>query len=243
MKDMIPNDVIVEGMYSIHKNKFPSRHGKVLASIHEAKPGMEWPAVEQMVASIPELLQGRIVVLSGTVGNGKTLASYVGALIYEWRLKVEREYLLLLKTLRDGDDQEFIEYEIFDGPDEQQAYRLAMKKYARNYGQFGRFLLIEAPDYLKDAARTDSRTAARFGGLFVLDDLGIEYYTDSGFGAAEWDSLIKARYRLELPTIITTNLTLAQFKERYDVRIYDRLKECATWITINEKSLRSKNPD
>lgn len=236
---MISNATIVEGMFSIHKDKFPSRHGRILANIHEAKPGMPWPAIKQMIDAIPQLHEGKTLVLSGPVGNGKTLASYIGALLYEWQLKVKAQYYKLLNDLQEGDDQEFIEHEIFEGTDEQQAYRLAMKKYANYYGYTLRFFIINAPDWIKDAARTDSRPVSRTKKLIVMDDVGVEYCkVESGFALAEWDSFFKTRYANDLPTIVTTNLTMDDFKQRYDVRIFDRLKECADWITINEKSLR-----
>jgi DNA replication protein DnaC len=48
-------------------------------------------------------------------------------------------------------------------------------------------------------------------GVFVLDDIGKEYRTASGWAENVFDELLRSRYNAGLPTIITTNVELAQW--------------------------------
>jgi DNA replication protein DnaC len=93
-------------------------------------------------------------------------------------------------------------------------------------------------DVLKDAFGNDLRELAREQSLLLIDDLGYEHFSDKGWGIAEWDMLFDTRYRYKLPTLITTNLTPDEFIEKYNRRIYDRLKETAIWIEVAGESMR-----
>jgi hypothetical protein len=72
----------------------------------------------------------------------------------------------------------------------------------------------------------------------VIDDLGVEYMDVKGHYQARLDSLLDERYSYERKTIITTNLDADEFKARYEERIADRLREDATWFSIDGVSLR-----
>jgi DNA replication protein DnaC len=48
-------------------------------------------------------------------------------------------------------------------------------------------------------------------GVFVLDDIGKEYRTASGWAENVFDELLRSRYNAGLPTIITTNVELAEW--------------------------------
>lgn len=68
------------------------------------------------------------------------------------------------------------------------------------------------------------------GDLLVVDDIGTEHMTDRGYQLSLWDEFFDYRHRHMLPTIITTNLSTAQFAERYThpehgPRIPERVKE------------------
>lgn len=76
--------------------------------------------------------------------------------------------------------------------------------------------------------------------LLIIDDLGREYFKDTGWGIDQWDSFFDKRYRDKLPTIITTNMTPEELVEKYNERILDRLRECGTWIGLSGKSQRKK---
>lgn len=77
--------------------------------------------------------------------------------------------------------------------------------------------------------------------LLLLDDLGAEPEKCKIYG----DELhplrrfIIKRYDLYLPTIITTNLTTKQIKDRYGDRLYDRIIEMYDVIVYSAPSYRS----
>lgn len=76
--------------------------------------------------------------------------------------------------------------------------------------------------------------------LLIVDDLGREYFKDTGWGIDQWDSFFDKRYRDKLPTIITTNMTPEELVDKYNERILDRLRECGIWIGLSGKSQRKK---
>lgn len=72
--------------------------------------------------------------------------------------------------------------------------------------------------------------------LLVLDDLGAEY--DHAWVAAKIDSIITERYNRMKSTIVTSNLRRDEIRDRYQMRIFDRLKSTNRLITFAGKSLR-----
>lgn len=74
--------------------------------------------------------------------------------------------------------------------------------------------------------------------LLIIDDFGAERFTE--FACEQVYHLIETRYRCKKPLIITSNLTLEQFKSN-DVRVkrtYDRVKEMCHPITMTGESIR-----
>lgn len=78
--------------------------------------------------------------------------------------------------------------------------------------------------------------------LLVIDDLGAE--RDTSYGSETIYNLIDARYTAKKPTIITTNLDLADMQKETELwrsRIYDRVTEmCPIAIKMGGESRRSK---
>jgi len=72
--------------------------------------------------------------------------------------------------------------------------------------------------------------------LLIIDDLGTESISD--WSVSKVYNIIDNRYRNGLPLIITTNLKLAELKETYHERTYDRLLEMCTPVINDGKSLR-----
>ncbi len=72
----------------------------------------------------------------------------------------------------------------------------------------------------------------------VLDDLGVEYQDKSGVYLSFLDWLLDRRYGSGGFTVLTTNLAAEKFREQYGERIYDRLRERASWCDIVHESLR-----
>lgn len=75
----------------------------------------------------------------------------------------------------------------------------------------------------------------------VLDDFGTEYAKDGGLVEALTDEIIWHREGNSLPTILTTNLTPEQLRQRWSDRIVDRLSGWGKTISCTGPSLRSTN--
>jgi DNA replication protein DnaC len=75
--------------------------------------------------------------------------------------------------------------------------------------------------------------------LLLLDDLGVEDLGRNSYNLSNWQLLIDKRYREALPTIITTNLDPEALRARYGERIYSRLREWATVVSLPTEGLRS----
>ena len=93
--------------------------------------------------------------------------------------------------------------------------------------------------------RTEIMDALTRVKLLVLDDLGAE--RDTSYSAELLYSVIDARYKAALPTIITTNLAPADMEAEDDAwrsRIYDRVVEmCPIAIRMDGESRRAKIAD
>ena len=72
--------------------------------------------------------------------------------------------------------------------------------------------------------------------LLVLDDLGAEYV--SPFGTASLYRVIDTRLERKRPTLISTNLTVAQLQTRYENRLISRLFSLFTTLTFVGKDIR-----
>ena len=72
----------------------------------------------------------------------------------------------------------------------------------------------------------------------VIDDLGSEYADEKGNFLAILDEVIADRHANMRPTVITTNLTKADFKERYKQRIADRIRESGRFVSLADPSQR-----
>jgi len=76
--------------------------------------------------------------------------------------------------------------------------------------------------------------------LLVLDDLGQEYLDKNGFLASLIDEIVTERHRRELPTLLTSNTTPAEFTERYGHRVLDRIVDTGRMVACDGDSLRRK---
>jgi hypothetical protein len=72
----------------------------------------------------------------------------------------------------------------------------------------------------------------------VIDDLGTEYSDRHGFAKTRLDVIVDARYREFRPTLITTNLNIDAFRERFGERVADRLREGGAWFEFQAESMR-----
>lgn len=81
--------------------------------------------------------------------------------------------------------------------------------------------------YFKDLEESD---------LLIFDDLGTESATD--FTKENIFSLLDYRVNKKLKTIVTTNLTMNEIKNRYHERVSSRLKEFGPFIEIKNSDYR-----
>lgn len=73
--------------------------------------------------------------------------------------------------------------------------------------------------------------------LLVLDDLGAEY--DHTWVQCKVDAIVNERYNRMRSTIVTTNLSAQDIRDRYQMRIFDRLRATNQLITFLGKSSQS----
>lgn len=100
--------------------------------------------------------------------------------------------------------------------------------------------IIDAKDYArrcKDITWTDSAKAMP---VLALEDIGREPMEVVDFGNIinPIVDCFEYRYNEQLPTIITTNLTPAELREKYGARIADRFNEMMNVVVFNDESFR-----
>lgn len=88
----------------------------------------------------------------------------------------------------------------------------------------------------------DKRTTYQMHGasLLVVDDLGAEFMAEGGVWRGLMDELIDVRYGDRLPTILTTNLSVDAFKERYGERVADRIRHAGVVRGCGNVSRRAR---
>ena len=99
------------------------------------------------------------------------------------------------------------------------AYRSA-HEFARASRYSGKFDELEAPAKL------------------VIDDLGVEFMDKSGSVQSDLDALLDARWRAGKGTLMTANLTAADFAKRYSERVADRVRSDGGFLSVAHPSMR-----
>jgi DNA replication protein DnaC len=99
--------------------------------------------------------------------------------------------------------------------------------------------------FIKDyPANTDSNETVlervNYVTFLVIDDLGKEYRTASGFSETAFGSLLRDRCRRKLPTSITSNLGPDEFLTVYGPSTGELAKECMIPIKLEGTSRREK---
>lgn len=77
-------------------------------------------------------------------------------------------------------------------------------------------------------------------GRLVLDDLGAEFLDAKGFLASLLDEIINERYVARRPLLMTTNCTGPTFRERYGLRVADRIHEAGEFVWLKGPSMRKQ---
>jgi DNA replication protein DnaC len=74
--------------------------------------------------------------------------------------------------------------------------------------------------------------------LVVLDDMGKEHHTASGYAADVFDALIRGRYRNALPTILTSNNKPGDWDKVYNASMQSFLSEACEVVPMTGEDLR-----
>lgn len=88
------------------------------------------------------------------------------------------------------------------------------------------------PYDVHDDMKPDKREEMSRAAALVLDDAGAEKDRE-----AMATTLVR-RYRGALPTVITTNLSRADFEDHFGARVWDRMREVARFESCGARSLR-----
>ena len=73
--------------------------------------------------------------------------------------------------------------------------------------------------------------------LLILVDVGAEYKND--WVIQSFDAMISNRYNNLKPVLITTNLAMSGIGKLYQMRIFDRLRQCNLLLSFDGSSLRN----
>lgn len=79
----------------------------------------------------------------------------------------------------------------------------------------------------------------RYDGL-AIDDLGAESKEEMSYGSVRTPviDLLERRYDRQLFTVVTTNLTKEERRQKYGTRLYDRFQEMFVNVVFNSDSFR-----
>ena len=95
---------------------------------------------------------------------------------------------------------------------------------------------VSARRFSDDAAADELYRRALSADLVILDDVGTE--VPNSFTASALFTFLNSRINAEEPVVISTNLTLEQFKETYGERIFSRIMSCYTFLPFAGEDIR-----
>jgi DNA replication protein DnaC len=109
------------------------------------------------------------------------------------------------------------------------------------YPQFRYAATIARMSKYEEEAKVAEWTPLLEAWLLVIDDLGMEFVDKKGNFTSMLDEILAVRHGNRLRTIITANLTLEEFSERYGDRLLDRVKEDGVFYEVAGDSMRGRN--
>jgi DNA replication protein DnaC len=74
----------------------------------------------------------------------------------------------------------------------------------------------------------------------LLDDVGREYPSESGWSQGEFFDTVRSRWNRGLPTLLTTNLPMPDLEQRYTEGLTSVLLESSTIITLEGDDYRCR---
>lgn len=94
----------------------------------------------------------------------------------------------------------------------------------------------------EDARRREATLLSRILNelpLLVLDDIGKEHRTSTGFAADEFDYLVRSRFDLGLVTVCSTNFSAEDFATKYSPAMRSFLNEAAPLFVLDGEDRRA----
>lgn len=119
------------------------------------------------------------------------------------------------------------------------AKELLQKGYNVAFDSIQNFLRAIENEHFGRVQYTDTLQTLISADLVILDDLGSEF--NSPFYSSALYNIINSRLNKELPTIISTNLSLSELQSKYDDRIISRITGMYTILNFIGKDIRYIN--
>jgi DNA replication protein DnaC len=103
--------------------------------------------------------------------------------------------------------------------------------------KLGRF--VAAADMARMSAyAADGVASLEQGKLLVIDDIGVEYADAKGLFRSQLDAVVSSRFGDRRRTVLTGNIGLPEWRERYGARLLDRAREDGVIVQIKGQSMR-----
>lgn len=119
-------------------------------------------------------------------------------------------------------------------------YYMPMARYIRNQLNLIAWSGVDAlEDDFVDTTRLQLRVRNKVQFL-LLDDVGKEHHTNTGFAQDEFDFLVRLRYDKALPTIITTNVPVDTWNGKYSAAMQSFVNEAFPEVIIDTKDYRGR---
>ena len=117
----------------------------------------------------------------------------------------------------------------------------AVPKYRVRYIPLARLIRLvqdgfeaSGKDYEKyDSIRTELVGMRNYIDFLVIDDVGKEYRSTTGFAQAEFDYTLRYRFDAGLPTIMTSNLSLDEWGEVYGAPMMSFVHEACVIVALD----------
>jgi DNA replication protein DnaC len=95
--------------------------------------------------------------------------------------------------------------------------------------------------YSEWVRRTEAMASLRTDVDFlVIDDVGKEHTTDSGYTQKLFDEIFRTRFDNGLPTILTSNVSVKEWEGRYSEAMADFVQEACFYIGMTGVSFRTR---
>lgn len=112
--------------------------------------------------------------------------------------------------------------------------QIRVSRLAENTGKYDHWCRADELETL--FARMEGRSFGsdcREFDLLVIDDVGKEHNSGSGYSVAEFDRLVRARYNAGLPMILTSNLHLSDWGDSYSPAMLSFIQEACLPVAVN----------